>query len=263
MPALVRAVLIGALAATTVRHDADASAVVRRAAQEVARPAAFAVGEKLTYDVKFSAVKVGSGYMQVMGTETIRGTPALHVRFEVKGGTFFYRVHDILESWIDTSRFRSLRHHQDYEEGSRDRERWFELFPERRTYQERGKDEVPSVADPLDEGSFFYFVRTIPLEVGRTYEFDRYFIPDRNPVRITVVRKERIRVPAGTFDAIVVRPVFKSRGLFAQGGKAELWLSDDSSRVLLQMKSSLPVGSLNLYLRDWRPSAGAAPIRGR
>ena len=35
-------------------------------------------------------------------------------------------------------------------------------------------------------------------EVG-SYEFNRYFKPDRNPVRLTVLRKERIKVPAGEF----------------------------------------------------------------
>jgi hypothetical protein len=223
----------------------------------------FPVGERFTYDVKFSAIKVGSAWMEVLGQTDVRGTQALHVKFEVKGGTLFYRVHDVLESWIDTARFQSLRHHQDYEEGSRDRERWFEMFPERRTFQERGKEELPSSEQPLDEGSFLYFVRTLPLEVGRTYEFNRYFKPDRNPVRITVVRKETIRVPAGTFDAIVLRPVIKAKGLFSEGGKAEIWLADDSTRALLQLKTSLPIGSLNLYLREFRPRAGAAPVRGR
>ncbi len=37
---------------------------------------------------------------------------------------------------------------------------------------------------PLDDGSFLYFVRTIPLEVGQTYNFDRYFNPKANPVTI-------------------------------------------------------------------------------
>ena len=42
--------------------------------------------------------------------------------------------------------------------------------------------------------SFLYFLRTIPLDVGETYTFDRYFRPDRNPVTIKVLRTERIRV---------------------------------------------------------------------
>ena len=220
------------------------------------------IGERLAYDLKFSAVRVGSGFMEAVSYESVRNVNALHVRFTVRGGTFFYKVNDLLESWIDTSRFVSLRHRQDLSEGTRDRERNFEFFPERRVFTLDGGAEQPGLAEPLDEGSFLYFVRRIPLEVGRTYEFNRYFRPDRNPVRIIVLRRERIKVPAGEFNAIVIQPIIKARGLFSEGGKAQVWLSDDSARVMLQMKSSLPIGSLNLYLREYRPAAGAALIRG-
>ena len=220
------------------------------------------VGERLSYDVKFSAVKVGSGVMEVAGYENVRGVSALHVRFVVKGGTFFYKVNDVLESWIDTTRFVSLRHTQELSEGSKDRARRFEFFPQRRTFTLNGAAEEPGVADPLDEGSFLYFVRRVPLVVGQTYDFSRYFRPDRNPVRIIVLRKERIRVPAGVFNTIVIQPIIKARGLFSEGGKAQVWLTDDSTRAMVQMKSSLPIGSLNLYLREYRPAAGAALVRG-
>ena len=115
--------------------------------------------------------------------------------------------------------------------------------------------EKPSVTNPLDDGSFLYFIRTVPLEVGKTYEFDRYFRPDRNPVKITVLRKERIKVPAGTFDAIVIRPSIKSKGIFSENGQAEVWLSDDERHIMLQLKSKLSFGSLSLYLKSYRAPA--------
>ncbi len=221
-----------------------------------------AIGERLVYDVKFSAIKVGTGFMEAVGYEPVRGVNALHVRFVVKGGTFFYKVNDVLESWIDTARFVSLRHKQDLSEGSKDRERNFEFFTERKTFSQDGRGEEPGLADPLDDGSFLYFVRRVPLEAGKTYDFNRYFRPDRNPVRIIVLRRERIHVPAGDFNAIVIQPIIKAKGLFSEGGKAQVWLSDDSARVMLQMKSSLPIGSINLYLREYRPSASGALVRG-
>ncbi len=239
---------------------AQTNAPPRTPGAEVARVPA--VGERLVYDVKFSAVKVGTGFMEAVGYEPIRGINALHVRFVVRGGTFFYKVNDVLESWIDTTGFMSLRHKQDLSEGSKDRERNFEFFPERRVFSQDARPEEAGVANPLDEGSFLYFVRRVPLEVGQTYEFNRYFKPDRNPVRIVVLRKERIRVPSGQYNTIVIQPIIKAKGLFSEGGKAQVWLTDDSARVMVQMKSSLPIGSLNLYLREYRPAAGAALIRG-
>ena len=214
----------------------------------------FDTGEKLTFDVRFSGIKVGTGRMEVVGTQDVRGREAWHTRFTVKGGIPLYKVNDRLESWIDTRTFESLRFVQDLQEGRRDRERSYEIYPERSTYSEKGEVEhAPSVEDPLDDAAFMYFVRTIPLEVGQTYEFNRYFRPDRNPVKIRVVRKEKVKVPAGTFSTIVIQPIIKSNGIFSEKGHAEMWLTDDPRRLLVQMKTDLSIGSLNLYLRGYVP----------
>lgn len=213
-----------------------------------ARP--FSVGETLTYEVRFGPIALGRATMQVLGIETVRGVPAYHTRFQVRGGNALYRVDDVYQSWIDTRNLASLRYWQDIDEGSYEPKRRYEIFPERRAFVEEGKGEQPSVAMPLDEGSFLYWLRTIPLEVGKTYTVDRYFRPDRNPVTIRVLRRERIRVPAGEFNAIVVQPTIKTKGLFSEGGRAEVWFADDSTRAMLQMKSRLSIGSLSLHLRS-------------
>ena len=218
----------------------------------------FDTGEKLTFDVRFGGIKVGTGRMEVVGFQDIRGREAWHTRFTVKGGIPLYKVNDRLESWIDTRTFESLRFVQDLEEGRRDKERFYEIYPEKATYSEKGEVEhAPSVEDPLDDAAFMYFVRTIPLEVGQTYSFNRYFRPDRNPVQIRVLRKQTVTVPAGRFETIVIQPVIKSKGIFSEKGHAEMYLTDDSRRLLVQMKTDLSIGSLNLYLRGYVPGTVA------
>jgi hypothetical protein len=215
----------------------------------------FGIGERFDYDVKLGSLKVGSSAMEVRGVETIRGREAWHTAFWVKGGTFFYRVNDLFESWIDVETFASLRFVKQLEEGTADRAQRYEIYPERGMYVNQRNDKptrtLPTVRQPLDDGSFLYFVRTLPLVVGETYDFSRYFIPDRNPVRIKVLRRERITVPAGTFNAIVVQPVIKTKGIFSEDGHAEVWLSDDPARMVLQLKSRLVFGSLNLFLTSY------------
>jgi Protein of unknown function (DUF3108) len=200
-------------------------------------PVPFQAGENLTYDVRFGAIKVGTGRMRVMGIENIRDRPAWHVIFTLSGGTFFYQVDDVYESWMDVLTLNSLRYVQDLDQGQRERKRTFEIFPERAVYQEVFKKnrEMPSVSNPLDDGSFLFYIRT--------------------PVIIRVLRRERVRVPAGAFDAIVLQPIIKTSGIFSEGGQAEIWLTDDDRRMMVQMRSRLSFGSLNLYLRSYRPSA--------
>jgi hypothetical protein len=217
----------------------------------------FGVGERLEYDVKFGSLRVGNAHMEVVALDNLRGRPAWHTAFWVQGGNFLYRVNDVYESWMDAETLSSLRFVQELEEGGKDTERRFEIYPERAVFVQTSKKpptEERSVSQPLDDGSFLYFVRTIPLVVGQTYDFNRYFRPDRNPVRIRVLRKERIRVPAGSFDAIVIQPVIKTKGIFSENGHAEIWLSDDDRHIMLQLKSKLSFGSLNLYLKSYFPS---------
>lgn len=210
----------------------------------------FATGERADYQVKFGPFSVGRGSMEVVGLDTVRGRETWHIRFRVRGGMPGFRVDDRMESWIDTRTLASLRFYQQLDQGRYEAERRFEIFPGS-TYVEGEREPQPTVELPLDDGSFLYFVRTIPLEVGQEYVFDRYFRPDRNPVRILVLRKERIRVPAGEFETIVIRPIIKARGVFSENGRAEVWLTDDDRRLMVQIKSRMKVGSLNLYLRSY------------
>jgi hypothetical protein len=251
---------VGAREDSAVNRTAGQSAAIPRspdagaAAPDSARP--FSVGEKLAYNVKFGIIHVGSGYMQVAGVETLRGRNVWHTIFRTEGGTFFYHVDDVLESWFDTESLSSLRFVQHIHEGGYVRDRTYEIYPERSVYVYNQKPEQPSVSDPLDDGSFLYFVRTLPLVVGETYTFNRYFNPKSNPVTIHVLRRERITVPAGTFNAIVVQPIIKTTGIFSKNGEAQVWFSDDSTRIMLQMKSRLSFGSIDLYLRAYEPGRG-------
>jgi uncharacterized protein DUF3108 len=210
----------------------------------------FKVGEKLEYQAKVNFVNAGKATMTVEDIVPIRGHPTYHTVFNIRGGVLFFHVDDHYESWFDTTNLVSLHHVQHIDETKYSTDKTYDFYPDRRVYVRNGGQENPSVAEPLDEGSFIYFMRSVPLQVGKTYSFDRYYHPDRNPVVIYVDRKEHIKVPAGEFDAIVVKPTIKSKGLFSENGQAEVWFSDDSTRTLLRLKSKLPIGTLYLELKN-------------
>ena len=105
-------------------------------------------------------------------------------------------------------------------------------------------------------------LRKRPLEVGATYEFNRYFKDDGNPVTVKVLRREKVTVPAGTFNTVVVQPIIRTGGLFGEGGEAEVYFTDDWRRILVKMTSKVPViGRLGLRLVSYesgRPARGGA-----
>lgn len=215
--------------------------------ETVARP--FAPGEKLTYAVKVPLGGGGTAVAEIRGLDTVRGRQVYHSVFRINGSMLMFKVRDVYESWFDPETLVSLRYHQDIDQGPYERNRTYEIFPGDK-YLDATKQEFETVDQPLDDGAFLYFLRTIPLEVGKTYTWNRYFKPDRNPVRVTVVRKERIRVPAGEFDAFVLHPKIKAKGIFAEGANAEVWIADDETRMMLQMKTRLPFGTVRFQLRS-------------
>jgi len=210
----------------------------------------FSIGERLTYSVKVGPLGRGTAVAELRSSETLRGRRVYHSVFQMSGSLLFFKVRDEYESWFDPNSFISLRYHQDIDQGSYERNRTYEIFPEKGTFIDADKVEKPTVEQPLDDGAFLYFLRTMPFEVGKTYSWNRYFKPDRNPVQVTVVRRERIRVPAGEFDAVVLQPKIKAKGIFAENANAEVWIADDDSRAMLQMRTHMQFGTVTFQLRS-------------
>lgn len=94
---------------------------------------------------------------------------------------------------------------------------------------------------PLDELSFLYYIRTLPLKAGATYRMDRHFDASRNPVEIRVVGREWVRVPAGEFATIVVEMKVPQDGHVSGNGVIRLYLTDDAWRVPVRIESSVRV----------------------
>lgn len=251
LTALALSALLAGGAAVSAPVGAQASAALPRIIDAATVP--FGVGELAMYQVKLGRVSVGEGSMEVVALDTIQGNPVYHTRLTVKGGIPLARVDDKFDSWIDVKGLFSRRFKQNQRELSFRRNREYEFFSDRQMFR-RENGEVGSIPTdrPLDEVSFLYYVRTLPLRVGETYRIPRYFKDDGNPVVLEVLRKETITVPAGTYNTIVVRPIIQTDGLFSQGGEAEVYFTDDSRRLLVQLRTKVPlVGSLNLYLKSY------------
>lgn len=206
------------------------------------------IGQRFIYSVSFSGLHVGSAEMALVGQDTLSGHPVWRAMLHITAGFGFFGVDDSTVSWFDTTTFASRHFVQRLREGRYRADRDFTIDPEHMVYSNKGQPDVPSVALPLDDISFLYFVRTLKLDTGAVLTFDRYFQPEGNPVTIRVIRHERIQVPAGEFAATMIEPEFRTGGIFSKNGHAQVWLSDDSSRTLLQLKSRLTFGSINLYL---------------
>ena len=213
----------------------------------------FGPGEHLTYKLKLGFLPVGEGHMEVLGLDSVRGELTYHVSLRMDGGTFGFRVRDDFQSWFSVQNLVSQRFIKNQHEGPYRAYRHYEFYGKEMRFErgDNGEERDMPTDEPLDDIAFLYFARSLPLEVGQEYSFNRYFKEGGNPVVIRVLRIETIEVPAGRFETIVVQPIIQTDGLFGEGGEAELYFTNDDRKLLVQMKSRVPVvGSLTLLLKS-------------
>lgn len=231
----------------------------------VAPAAPFRVGERLEYDLYVRRHRAGRAILEVESRETMDGIPAYRVTLDVEGGPFFFRIDDRKTSWIALRPFRSLRFRERLREGSGESRRTVELDHGAGVFRERrpasgGRPAIrtgPLPEAAVDELAFFYLLRVLPLEISETLELHRFYEREGNPIVVGVEGRRTVETPAGEFRVLVVRPVVPAVAALAEDARAELLLSDDGRRMLVQVRSRTAVGSVTLRLRSYRE--GAAP----
>ncbi len=217
---------------------------------------AYRPGERLEYDAHVGILGgVGDAVLEIRA-DSLRGVPVYNTRMELSASALFgtLKVDNLFQSWLDPHTMRSLRFEKQQDEPRTKTHETFDFFIDegewRRT--DGGEQGALNSENPLDDVSFIYFVRALPLEVGQRYVLEDYYKESGNPVILDVVRRETVKVPAGEFQTIVVRPTIQTSGLFSEGGEAELYFTDDSYRFLVMLRSKLPLlQSLEFRLRSF------------
>ncbi len=226
----------------------------------IAAPAAadypFHVGERFQYSAKLGFLRLGTAWMSVIRLDTVRQSESFVFEFGLEASAPFYKSTNVMQSWTGTTDLISRRFRQDLVENGKERKRYYDIFPDSLLYtQEQRPGTKPSVAEPLDDAAFFYFLRTLPLEVGKTYRFERYFKQELNPVIIKVVKREKLKLPDDReVTCVILNPVVGDEGLFAPRSQAMLWITEDARRIPVQIRAKLPFGTVTLRLEQMTPA---------
>ena len=230
-----------------------------------AQPAlAVTPGERLTYVVRVAKLgTVGRGSMVVEGPTDVRGTPTYLLRFAFHTRVGPVKVVNETESWLDVTSGAVLRFRKHERSPLSRHDESVELYPAEQRWEgaDGSAGESPS-AQPMDELSFIYLVRTLPLVPDSTYELTRHFDAARNPVVIHVVGRDTITTRAGRFATIVVEMRVKDERRYRGQGTLRFHLTDDERRVPVRMESTMPlVGAVALELesRTHELATGSAP----
>jgi len=210
-------------------------------ADDVLQP--FSIGEKLTYEVRIAnGSKVGTATMWVEGPVDVRGTNTYLLRFDSRIRVLLLPAVSRSSSWFDPVRGRSLRFLKHERNPLSHSDQSVDLFPDEKRWSSAKGDTGESVTDaPLDELSFMYFIRTLPMVPGATYRFDRYFDTSRNPTTVKVIRREVIPTPIGELHVMRVEMLVRDPRHYDGEGIIRIHLTDDACRLPVRIESTMPV----------------------
>lgn len=224
-------------------------------AQARAATLPFSVGEELEYRVKLGSLGGGHAEMRVDGPVDVRGHEAWVLSFDVHAKAMLARVHDESRSWLDPQQMTALRYLKREDSPLSSHREAVEIYPDQQKWTNAsGRARATPSNAPLDELSFIYYIRTLPLRDGDVYTVAHHFDAERNPVVIRVRGRERVSVPAGTFPTIVVEMKVHDPRRYGGTGTIRFHLSDDAHRIPVRMESPMPVvGTTVLTLERWAP----------
>jgi hypothetical protein len=217
--------------------------------------------EKFVFDMSWGLLAVGEATLGVDKIVMFNGRPAYHLVSEARSNAFcntFYVVRDLNESWLDARTLTSLGYSKKVREGRFFRDEWVLYDRDAGTFVNRrisrdGSFNVRTGTIPAsvqDILSSIYYARAADLADGGEVRVD-VNTPDNWPLIIKVLKRERVKVPAGKFDAILVEPGMAREGIFVQKGKRlRLWFSAEKKRRLLMMKAEVFFGSVTAALRE-------------
>ena len=219
---------------------------------------AWGLGEHLVFQIKYGFYKAGTATMSVVGEEFVNGGVCHHIVTTAESNDFisaFYKVRDRVSSYIDKRGVFTRRFEKHLREGNYKSDRIVDFYHERlialNTNKKYSVVEIkPYIHDIL---SALYYIRTKKIEVGRDLVLDVYADGKVYPLKVIVHGREKIKVPAGTFNCYKVEPVLRSEGLFKQKGKLTVWLTDDEARMPVKMTSKILIGSIGSLLESYRP----------
>jgi uncharacterized protein DUF3108 len=254
---IVLGVLLGTRFVSVLPAQQSPPASIGAAHAEITPPAPnypFPDGRGYVYIAEWHLITAGTGIVRMEAAGSQRKVTA---SAESQGVVnVIFPVHDRFESRFDPRTFCSLSIVKHTEEGSHKRETSirFDYAGKKSFLDEKNlkTGETKHVENDLngcatDVITGFYYLQSLPLQLGSSYVFP---ISDGKTalVRATVEKREQIKVPAGTFQAVQVTAEAINGSLHSKG-KVWVWYSDDASHIPVQMRAKLGWGTLLFRLQ--------------
>lgn len=213
----------------------------------------FGEGERLTFAIQYGLIYAGDATLEVRNIAVIDSVKSYHIISSARTNRafdLFFKVRDRVESFMDYDYLFSVMFEKHLREGKfrRDEKVVFDQRKHLAVYSDKEIKIAPNTQDFL---SALYFVRTIHIDVGQAVAMANHTSGKNYPIYVKALRRERVKVPAGEFDCLVVEPVLQTSSIFEQKGKLTIWFTDDTLRLPVLMRSKAVVGAFEAVLKEY------------
>jgi hypothetical protein len=209
------------------------------------------VGEKFVYSVYWMGINVGEGILEIKGLVNIDGREAYHITAIAKSNDFlsnFYKVEDVINSYIDKDTLCSLRFEKYQKEGKYQSEEVvvFDQDNHKGYYESilnKTKKEFTIPANVHDLVSAFYYFRTLDVKPNSKVILD-VNADERNwKVNMFVKEAQELEILRhGVHKVVCVEPKAPFKGVISKRGKVWIYFSVDEERVPVFIKIRIPFG---------------------
>jgi hypothetical protein len=171
----------------------------------------------------------------------VRGVSTYELHFDFSARVGPMSVTQRTVSWLDPERMAVMRFTKHERRILARRDEDVELFPSERRWRAKDGESGESPTDaPLDELSFIYFIRTLPLGSDSTFSFSRHFDPRRSPTTVRVLGHEEVATAVGSVGATVVEMRVRDPEHYRGEGTIRFSISDDPCRIPVRIESTIP-----------------------
>lgn len=231
---------------------------------DTATALAFSPGEELTYQVAYGVVPAGSWWLRVEELGEFEGRPAYHFVSKVETNesvSVIYELNSAEEAWFDATELYSLKYTRRSIENNKPRDRDYRFDHEQNLRITANGDTKPASPRAVDQLSIMYFIRLLPFEPGAKFTLRNLADPEDNPLGIQVLKKERVKVPAGTFETYLLKLDFKTNhGMFKKGGENLIWVTADDRHIPIKLSSKIGLGKFRAELVEFSTGKTIASV---
>ena len=213
----------------------------------------YKVGEYSAFDISFGGIKVGSAEMKIEKQIKINGVSTFHIIGKGRTASFFdwfFKVRDVYETYLDTSKIRPVKFVRDIHEGGYEKKQQY-IFKHsvgKVFWKDTSYVIFPTTQDML---SALFYART--FNKNDLLQKKSFFVPifmdeENYSLEILYLKDEKVKTNFGEVNCMVFKPKMQEGRVFEDGEEMKIWISDDRNHLLVKVETQIWAGIIKAIL---------------